>query len=137
MPAPGGESPLAWRRSLIALGCAGVFVVTALWLYPPYADYRSVSGQTADLEREMASLQVENTGLESTVAALNTPRGVELKLREQGWVRTNERVVRTVPSPARTAPEAARSGAPSEPQDLAGRVASEVALSLRALGADD
>ena len=118
------------RSSVLALAVILAAGVVAVWLYRPFVEYQRLSGEIGSLEAGIAQLERDNGALRDTVQELDTPRGMELKLRELGWVRTDERVVRTIPSYSR---DAAAQVTPTAPSDWAGRVRAEVAQALRRL----
>ena len=112
---------------LVAILAAGV---VALWLYRPFVEYQRLSREIGALETSITQLERDNAALDETGRALDTPRGMELKLRELGWVRANERVVRSVPSYTRSVSDEAASAGPD---DVAGRVSGVVAEAVRRL----
>jgi len=84
----------------------GLAVVLA-WIihqwYPVQCEGRRLAQSISGTEAQVEELRWENRMLCVRSDALDTSRGMELELRSLGWIREDERPVRSIPARARSA----------------------------------
>jgi len=77
-------------RGVALCGVAALLAWMVVDWYPEYLEVRRLDARRAAIQRSMDDLQRANRVLVAQIQALDTPRGMELALRDRGYIRQGE-----------------------------------------------